>query len=132
MEIKTFKEREKQVKESASLGLEELKKEGMLLPNESSKLEDIVNNTHDYIEDSVIMIANTVASIKDVGLSAHEPAVTNWVEKELEVTPQEFDEFLNRTETGEEAKIEILEEMEVPNAIIEEVKNEIGMSKKKK
>ena len=48
------------------------------------------------------------------------------------MTPQEFDEFLNRTETGAEAKIGILEEMEVPNSIIEEVKNEIGISKKKK
>ncbi len=132
MEIKTFEERKKEVKKSASLGLEELKKEGMVLPNESSKLESIIDNAHNYIENSVKTIADTVASIKDVGLSAHEPAVTNWVEKELEVTPQEFDEFLNRTETGAEAKIGILEEMEVPNSIIEEVKNEIGISKKKK
>lgn len=132
MEIKTFEERKKEARESASLGLEQLKKEGVELPNESSKLEDILDHTHDYVENNVRNIANTVASIKDVGLGAHEPVVTDWVEKELEVTPQEFDEFLKSTETGEEAKIGILEEMDVPKAIIEDVKNEAGPSKKLK
>lgn len=132
MEIKTFEERKKEVKKSASFGLEQLKEEGIELPNESSKLEDILDHTHDYVENSVKEIANTVASIKDVGLGAHEPVVTDWVAKELEVTPQEFDQFLKSTETGEEAKISILKEMDVPKAIIEEVKNEVGPSKKKK
>lgn len=132
MDIKTFRERKKEARESATIALEQLKEEGMELPSELSILEDILNSPHDYVKENVKDIANTVANIKDVGLGAHEPAVTNWVEKELEVTPREFDEFLKRNETGEEAKISILEEMDVPESIIEEVKNSKGIRKKVK
>lgn len=130
MEIKTFEERKKRIKETATLALEQLKEEGIELPNESAKLEGILDNAHDYVKSNVEEIANTVATIKEVGLSAHEPAVTNWVEKELEVTPQEFDEFLKENETGEDAKISILEEMEAPNSMIEEAKNPTKSMKK--
>lgn len=132
VEIKTFDERKKEAQRLASLGLKEIEKAGMLFPKETPKLEDILNHTQDYIKTSVKSIANIVASIKDVGLDIYDLAVTNWVEKTLEVTPQEFDKFLNNIDSGEEAKIRILEEMEVPKSIIEEVKNETRKSKKKK
>ena len=124
MDIKTYNQRKKEITTTAREVLNELAEEELELPNEEEKFRNVLEDPDSCVTEKVKMIAETVAGIKEVGLEANHPSVSKWVEKELGVTPVEFNDFLNESRTPEEAKENILKEMEAPGEVIDEVVNQ--------
>lgn len=124
MDIKTYNQRKKEITTTAREVLNELAEEQLEFPNEEEKFKEVLEDPDSCVVEKVRLIAETVAGIKEVGLEANHPSVSKWVEKELGVTPVEFNDFLNESRTPEEAKENILKEMEAPGEVIDEVVNQ--------
>lgn len=122
MEIKTFKEKQKEKLENAKFIIETAKKTETVIP-ELVDLKDVVKNPYESTKKDVKDIANMAAEIYDIGLDAENPAVRNWAKQELGISSKDFGEILDNADTKDEVKKNILVEMEAPKEIIEEVVN---------
>lgn len=123
MTIESFDDKKQANIETAKEVMEKLDSDDITL-DEAKHLKRIVSNPYEATKKEVSAIASTVAEIKETGMSPEEKVVSTWVKKELGITPDEFGTILNNADTPEEAKISILEKMDAPKEMIQEVKQD--------
>lgn len=129
MRKKTFTDRKKDKIELAKFVMEETQKHDITIP-ELQQAKEILKNPYESTKQDVKDIATVAASIYEVGLPSTTPEVKKWAKKELGMTPDEFGDILDQADTEEEVKVTLLEEIETPQEIIAEVKEEIQSKKK--
>ncbi|MDO5002937.1 MAG: hypothetical protein Q4E39_01740 [bacterium] len=98
---------------------------------EIKQLKRIIDNPYQATVKEVNDIASTVAEIKETGMSPSNTVVSTWAKKELGISPDEFGTILDSADTPEEAKINILKEMDAPEEMIKEVKSEYNSVNKR-
>lgn len=123
MSIESFNEKKQANIETAKEVIKKLDQDEITL-GEVKQLKRIIDDPYEATVKEVNDIASTVAEIKETGISPLDTVVSTWAKKELGITPDEFGSILDKADTPEEAKITILKEMDAPEEIIKEAKNE--------
>lgn len=145
MEIKKYKEQKQEQIKVAEEGLaiiKEMRKIEKQVPiMDSENIEDITKTERDLsiiLQDpeeaanqKVVNIASMVSQIKELDMDPKDPIVSNWAEKELGINEKELQQLLNGNDTPQEVEQSILELMEVPERVMDSVKENTKAQKKK-
>lgn len=93
--------------------------------NTEKELSMILEDPEEAARKKAMTIASMASQIKEVGLDPNDPVVSNWAEQELGIQGQDFQNLLNQNNTKEEVEKEVLELMEVPNHVVDQVSESI-------
>lgn len=120
MERRTFDKIVEEKVEKAEYVVESAKEYNVVIPG-LSEMKEVLENPVEAVKEEVVDLANLAASVHEVGLSMENPAVERFAKEKLGMQPSEFGEIINDSNSGEEVQVRILEAMETPQEIIEEV-----------
>ena len=115
MERRTFDKIVEEKVENAEYVVESAKEYNVVIPG-LSEMEAV-----EAVKEEVVDLANLAASVHEIGLPTEDPAVERFAKEKLGMQPSEFGEIINDSNSGEEVQVRILEAMETPQEIIEEV-----------
>lgn len=120
MERRTFDKIIEEKVENAEYVVESAKEYNVVIPG-LSEMEAVLKNPVEAVKEEVVDLANLAASVHEIGLPTEDPAVKRFAKEKLGMQPSEFGEIINDSNSGEEVQVRILEAMETPQEIIEEV-----------
>lgn len=120
MEKRTFDKIIEEKVEKAEYVVESAKEYNVVIPG-LSEMKEVLKNPVEAVKEEVVDLANLAASVHEIGLPTEDPAVERFAKEKLGMRPSEFGEIINDSNSGEEVQVRILEAMETPQEIIEEV-----------
>ena len=130
MEKRTFdKIVEENIEQAESL-VESAEEYNIFVP-EVLEMKKVLKDPVDVVKKEVVNIANLAALVHDTDFSPENELVEDFAEKSLGMKPYEFSEIINESNSGEEVKLKVLEAMETPKEIIEEVTEKSKVKTKK-
>lgn len=138
MEVKKFKEIEKEKIESAKETLNIIERVSCLgglttkMKEQKQEAKKILENPTEFAKKEVELISDMAAEIKKIGLEPDNPIVENWAKKDLGIGSPELEKILESNSTPKEVKKEILKKMEAPKDLIKNVEEEKSKIKMKK
>lgn len=130
MEKRTFdKIVEEKIEQAESL-VESAEEYDIFVP-EVLEMKEVLKDPIEAVKKEVVGIADLAALVHDADLSPENALVEDFAKKSLGMKPYEFSEIINESDSGEEVKFKVLEAMETPKEIIEEVTEKTNVKTKK-